>query len=43
VEKEHSDTVGGDDETILGIVLDHLKESLTYYDSLKQMEGGFEK
>lgn len=41
IEREHLGTVGGNEEEIIGIVLDHLKESLDYYDRLEKMERGF--
>jgi hypothetical protein len=39
IEKEHYDTVDGNEETIIGIVIDHLRESLEYYDKLEVMES----
>ena len=35
---EHSDTVGGDIETVTNIVLDHLDEDPNYYSKLKAIE-----
>lgn len=42
VEKEHSDTVGGDIKTIIAIAVDHLAEDPEYYTKLAEMEAGFE-
>jgi len=42
VEKEHSDTVGGDIRKIIAIAVDHLAEAPDYYTRLAEMEAGFE-
>lgn len=38
-EREHSDTVDGDEVTMLAIVLDHLKEDPLYYDKMEAALG----
>lgn len=38
IELEHAETVGGDNNTILRIVEDHLKEDREYYTKLSQIE-----
>ena len=38
VEQEHAATVGGDEETVALIVLDHLAEDIAYYDKLEAIE-----
>lgn len=38
VEQEHAATVGGDEETVALIVLDHLAEDVAYYDKLEAVE-----
>ena len=43
VELEHWKTVNGNISTIMSIVLDHLKEFPSYYDSLEIMEQELKK
>jgi hypothetical protein len=38
VEQEHASTVNNDEETIIGIALDHIKEDIDYYRKLEQVE-----
>lgn len=39
IEREHIDTVGGDEQTIIKIALDHLAERPDYYSKLAKMEA----
>ncbi|MFH1422103.1 MAG: DUF5661 family protein, partial [Planctomycetota bacterium] len=39
VEQEHKDTVGGNQEIMRNIAIDHLKEDKDYYKKLAKMEG----
>jgi SPP1 gp7 family putative phage head morphogenesis protein len=43
VETEHADTVDNNEDTIIGIALDHIKEDPKYYTKLKEVEKEIEK